>query len=253
MTANNKHTEFVKNHFETYASTGKWQSLYSKNINSNNFPFFLRIKWFEKIINKISPDNILDVGCGSGDFIPIIPTTISSYLGIDLSMSMIKSANIIIKEFPKNIQKKFQAHQTEFMSFNPKKKYDFILSSGFLEYFENLKEVCQKLYKLNNKNSYLAIQVPNREFYRWKGISLEKKSDKGFAHYRISKEECDEILKSVGYKKISGEYINVFFFNYSHKFPRLHVLLNRLLNNLFSDNFLKRRSSMYCGLYKKNN
>ena len=72
---------------------------YSKNINSNNFPFFLRIKWFEKIINKISPDNILDVGCGSGDFIPIIPTTISSYLGIDLSMSMIKSANIKIKDF----------------------------------------------------------------------------------------------------------------------------------------------------------
>ena len=247
----NKHTKYVKDHFETYASTGRWQSLYSKNINSNNFSFYLRLKWFEKIVLTNIPINILDVGCGSGDFIPIIPHSINSYLGIDLSKNMIKSADDIVKKLPQKVQKKFHVKHAEFMNFKSKNKFDFILSSGFLEYFKNLKEVCLNLYNLNNKGGYLAIQVPNREFFRWKGISLEKKIDKGFAHYRLSDKECDQILESVGYRKISGEYVNIFFFKYCHKFPKLHVFLNFFLQNLFSKNYLKKRSSMYCALYKK--
>jgi SAM-dependent methyltransferase len=242
----------VKEHFDAYAETGRWQSLYSKNVSAKNFPFIVRLKWYRDVIQILAPKTVLDIGCGSGDFISIIPDSTELYRGVDLSEHMVIATQKIIAQLPEDRRIRFSAEQSDFKSYQGKDHFDFILASGFLEYFDDLQPVVNRLYELTAVGGYLAIQVPNREFFRWNGISLIEEKNKSFKHYRISGDECDALMVEAGYEKIQGDYINHFYYRYTSTFPRLHIFLDRVLRKITPRAISRIRSSMYCGVYKRN-
>jgi SAM-dependent methyltransferase len=247
----NSNNPSVEQYFDDYAETGSWQSLYSNKVSKKNFNFIIRLNWYREVISTLLPKSVLDIGCGSGDFISIIPNSTELYRGVDLSEQMVVATQKIIAQLPKDRQKHFLAEKSDIKNYQGKDNFDFVLASGFLEYFDDLQPVVNRLYELTAVNGYLAIQVPNREFFRWKGISRVEEKNKGFKHHRISADECDALMKAAGYEKIQGDFINHFYYRFTSAFPRLHIVLDRVLRKVTPKALSCVRSSMYCGVYKR--
>lgn len=65
--------------------------------------------------------------------------------------------------------------KTDFFTYNSEKKYDIVSSFGFIEHFENTKEVIQRHVDLLKIDGYLLITLPNfRGLNGW----VQKKYDK---------------------------------------------------------------------------
>jgi len=122
-----------------------------------------------KAINFLNPKpntEIFEIGCGSGATLKQINKKFKSKVyGLDTSN---KAINYAIKEF--NLKNMY--HST-FASFETKKKFDIIISGGFLYVTPNhlLKKTFQKLFKLIKKNSFLIIwdyDTPYNYINNWK-------------------------------------------------------------------------------------
>ena len=164
---------------------------------------------------------------------------------------MVLAARKIIKTLPEIHHKKFTVEQSSFLDYQDQSNFDLVLASGFLEYFKHLQPIADHLFKLTAVGGFLAIQVPNREFFRWNGVALAEEKDKGFYHHRISGEECDELMHNSGFEKSYGNYINHFYSPYGRFFPRLHVFLDKHLRKITPRETSRKKASMYCGVYKK--
>ena len=108
-----------------------------------------------KAISFLKPKpnlNIFEIGCGCGSTLKKINKVYKSKVfGIDTSKKAIDYA------LKKNKLKKM-FHST-FMSFKTKKKFDIIITGGFLYVTpdELLKKTFKKIFKLMKKNSYLIV------------------------------------------------------------------------------------------------
>lgn len=239
----------VEEHFDDYARTGRWQALY-QGINRKNFPFLLRLHWYRDRLRERAPASVLDIGCGSGDFIGALPRGTRRYLGLDLSAKMVDATRAVIAQLPAGRRGNFDAVQASFLEYAGKERFQFVIASGLIEYFEELPPVVARFADAIEPDGCVAVQVPNREFFRWQGVALADEQDKGFRHHRISGEECDRLMRDAGYDKLRGDYINHFYWRFSGRLPRLHILLDKLLRGVTPRAVSRRRASMYCGLYR---
>jgi len=137
--------------------------------------YFDKNKPFTKLERKmisLSRGKILDVGCGTGGFIPHLSKK-GDVLGIDISPSMIK----ICKERGfKNVK------VADIFKFKPKNKYDTILlldeNIGLVETVNKAKKLLKKLSKLlapNGKILANAQEAGKKDYDVWEARALWKK------------------------------------------------------------------------------
>jgi len=107
-------------------------------------------------------DNVLDAGCGYGDFISNVKA--SRRFAVDLDEEM-------IRHLPKDVEFK-QGSIAEIDKYFPKESMDFIFSSNVLEHLsrENINHFFQAALSLLKANGRLGIMMPNykrayREYY----------------------------------------------------------------------------------------
>jgi SAM-dependent methyltransferase len=125
-----------------------YQKYYPKNYQIKNS--FLGKTW-----QKISflfkkyfiPDNIslLDVGCGQGDFLKSLSSTINA-TGIDLNPILSSDIKTIKDDYLKH-------HFTQ--------KYDLITFWHSLEHFSNPRQAINKSLSLLKKHGHILISIPN--------------------------------------------------------------------------------------------
>ncbi len=119
-----------------------------------------------KFLKPNSNSNIFEIGCGCGSTLKKIYSLFNSNVfGLDTSM---KAINYAIKKH--NLKNMF--HDT-FVSFKTKKKFDVIITGGFLYVTPDqlLKKTFKKIFKLMKKNSYLIIwdyDTPYSYINNWK-------------------------------------------------------------------------------------
>lgn len=122
-----------------------------------------------KAITFLDPkpsSNIFEIGCGSGTTLNKINKKFKSKVfGLDASKQAINYAR---KKY--NLKNLFH---TTFASFETKKKFDIVISGGFLYVTPNhlLKKTIKKLFKLTKKNGYLVIwdyDTPYNYVNNWK-------------------------------------------------------------------------------------
>lgn len=117
-----------------------------------------KIKIFLKLIqNKKGIENVLDIGCATGDFLNEFPFG-KNKIGIDLCEKNIEFANA------KYRRNKYIC--SDFLNFKFDKEYDIIILSEILEHVENDRELLE--IAINNSKMVL-INVPledecNKEF-----------------------------------------------------------------------------------------
>ena len=182
----------IKKHFNQYASTNKWSNLYKNEVDDRNINFYLRLKTFQKLLSKIKGKTIVDVGCGTGDYLSIIPEHYKEYLGLDFSKEMIKKA----KKNKTNTKLNKSFRVFDINNHKIQKKFDVVIASGLIEYFTNHDEIIEKLLQLCKTGGRVIIQYPNKNFYRWKNKKYQKSPGKNFFHNRFSRKEVFEFFKN---------------------------------------------------------
>ncbi|MBU1117711.1 class I SAM-dependent methyltransferase [Patescibacteria group bacterium] len=130
-----------------------YKKYYPKNYQSSPSlveSIWLKFNLFYKKLYLPPKCSLLDVGCGSGQFINSLPPSIKA-TGIDLSKS----------NHPHIIQADFIKHK-----FN--QKYDVITFWHSLEHFQHPKKVIAKAQRLLNKDGLILITIPNTDSLAFK-------------------------------------------------------------------------------------
>jgi SAM-dependent methyltransferase len=241
----------VEEHFDGYAASHKWQDLYEKELNKDNVAFALRLDAYADLIRELQPGSVLDLGCGSGDYLPVIPAQ-TRYHGVDISAVMIRSVQEKIDQLPPERRAHTSCEVAAISEMSANTAYDFILASGFVEYFDDVAPIVEKMAALTNREGYVATQVPNRLYYKFEGVRHWQSEGKAFRHHRMTREECDEIHADVGLEKVRGFYFDHLYFPKSRKwFPKLHYILDSRFAKLTPENFSRKFATGYLGLYRK--
>lgn len=97
--------------------------------------------------------------------------------------------------------------ESDFFVFESDKKYDFVFSFGFIEHFENTKDVVNRHVDLLDKNGYLLIILPNfRGLNGW----IQKKFDrKNFEAHNLNSmviKNLSNIMTELAVNDIKIEY-----------------------------------------------
>lgn len=119
------------------------------------FRDYSQLKSLERKAIYLAKGNILDVGCGAGNYIPYL-TKKGKVLGIDISPNVIKAAK---ERGVKNVK------VANIFSFKPKNKFDTILlmenSIGMAETVKKTKKLLRILKSLLSKNGQILSDIRN--------------------------------------------------------------------------------------------
>lgn len=138
-----------------------WEDVWgAKNIKYELNEKFLLDKnimnYFEKFIGS-DKKSVFEIGCSPGRFLAYLNKKGHSISGIDYS----KKGNIQLKKNFKTLGiKKYTLYEEDLFKFNHNKKYDVVMSFGFIEHFDDPDTVVEKHIELLKKNGLLILGIP---------------------------------------------------------------------------------------------
>jgi SAM-dependent methyltransferase len=124
-----------------------------------NFKYEIKTILNYKSNNNIKNLSILDIGCGSGNFLLTMKKFNFDLTGIDID------AQVIL-----NLKNNYQinAEVNTFSEFKTNKKFDVIYMSHFLEHCPNPMETLLKAKNLLKKGGMVIIKVPNIDSFSFR-------------------------------------------------------------------------------------
>jgi len=114
-----------------------------------------KIKWIESF--ELEEKTILDIGCGTGDFLEACKNSSWKVTGIEPNEA---ARNLSIKKVNQNVEADIKTLLDE-----KKQMFDVITMWHVLEHVTNLKEYTAQLKKLLKPKGILVIAVPNYKSY----------------------------------------------------------------------------------------
>jgi ubiquinone/menaquinone biosynthesis C-methylase UbiE len=136
---------------------------------------------------------VLDLGCGTGEYINEVNEVACRVIGVDLSLNML----IYLKSCdPNSIVVNGSAYRLPF----PNNIFDVVYSIGVLEYIQVM-PVLQECLRVLKPNGTLVLTTPNRHsarklVLRW----LRRKNPRQSQAAYYSREQCIMFLSSAGYQ-----------------------------------------------------
>ena len=110
-----------------------------------------RLSWIQKNHHLNDGEHVIDIGCGSGDFLKTLPNNIKK-TGVDIDKPSIDKAQ------QKNQDISFIC--SPFEKFNINEKVDLITMFHVLEHLPNPLETLKRLHEIADENTALLIEVP---------------------------------------------------------------------------------------------
>ena len=134
-----------------------YMSLTRAQDSNDRFIFGLNI--IKNLSNKLNSIDVLDVGCGSGNFYIYLNSYFKNmnYLGIDFNINQIKSSKIKKKNF-----KIINQDLREKWFF---KKFDFVWSSEVIEHILDDNNFFENLVRSTKSGGYIIITSPHLDSY----------------------------------------------------------------------------------------
>lgn len=223
--------------------------IYFDNIAKGYAKYQRKFKYYYNDISKYfnfylnDDDSILEIGCGNGVLLSRLKGNYK--VGIDFSEEMIKEAKVLFPDLEFHIQ------DAENISLT--KKFDVIILSGVIGYFDNLTEVFESLKQVCYPHTRILISYYN---FLWEPflkfgelLRLKKKSPK---QSWLTKNDIENILYLSGYE--SFRTTNRFLLPIN--IPIISYIFNRyiarlpLFNSLCVSRFINARPIYH---YKENN
>ncbi|MCK4352482.1 class I SAM-dependent methyltransferase [candidate division WOR-3 bacterium] len=149
-------------------SKSDWDNFWQNKSNINQYLEVNRIDFYKEVIDKIQPylkGKIIDVGCGTGDFLRLLKNKYPSCL--EIFGSDISDASI---ERCKNIIPDGKFIQSDIFHLNFKDKYfDVVICMELLEHIEFPHDALKELTRICKTNGYAILTVPNGEIDTFEG------------------------------------------------------------------------------------
>ena len=122
-----------------------------KRKNKKPKEIFIFIK---NLIRNKNHVNLLDVGCADGELLGYLDNFFnkSNFFGLDYSSKLISEA-----KKKKIIKNNVNFKKVNFLNYNLNKKFDYIIMSGVISYFDNSKIIIEKISKNLKKNGSLIL------------------------------------------------------------------------------------------------
>jgi ubiquinone/menaquinone biosynthesis C-methylase UbiE len=145
-TTQTTHKDLIRTHFDSYAPT--WHDRLTNHV------YAMRYRAVERMVTSLPVTSVLDVGCGTGDFVQLFDPSRTRYLGVDISANMIAECRRL-----------FPAHEfkvTDGDSIDaPDASVDLVLSIGVLEYLHDPVSHLKELIRVAKPHGHIIVTVPN--------------------------------------------------------------------------------------------
>jgi SAM-dependent methyltransferase len=126
-------------------------------INIELNPNDLIKNWISNNIDFTNIKSVFEIGCYPGRYLTIFGDQGVEVNGVDYIKDVIKLHDIFaLKKY-----KVGQFYNSDFFNFEPKVKYDCVMSLGFIEHFDNWEKTMINHFDFINDKGYLIIEVPN--------------------------------------------------------------------------------------------
>ncbi|OGE42619.1 hypothetical protein A3B45_00220 [Candidatus Daviesbacteria bacterium RIFCSPLOWO2_01_FULL_39_12] len=153
-------------------------------------------QWTLKKFSSFLRGEILEVGCGIGNFTPFL-TEYGKVWAIDIDRRYVNQTKRTLGDKAKVGYGDIERGEYFF-----KKKFDGIVCLNVLEHIQDDKKALKNLYKLLNPNGYLILLVPSHQY-------LFGEIDKSIGHFRrYSQKQLEDNLKKIGFKLIKSTILN---------------------------------------------
>ena len=142
---------------------------FSKNASSYSEYNIIQKEVAKKVVSLVDfePQNILDLGCGSGEIYKLIKWDIKSFIAIDISKKMceLHPKNPLIKVINANYEDDKLYEELR------KENFDMVISSSSLQWCSNLDDMAKKISKLS-KNCVISLFCEGtfKTIYRQSGL-----------------------------------------------------------------------------------
>jgi cyclopropane fatty-acyl-phospholipid synthase-like methyltransferase len=150
----------------------------------------------------------IEIGCGSGNYMIYIAKEFGYRIsGLDYSNNMeYVRANL---EF--NGIHNAELFNIDFFDFQPAKKYDLVLSGGFVEHFDDHEAVIRKHGELARTGGLVVVIVPNLTHIHWLLCSIfDPQTIKVHRFPLMRKKILRDTLEKVGLEVIHCDYHRTF-------------------------------------------
>jgi 2-polyprenyl-3-methyl-5-hydroxy-6-metoxy-1,4-benzoquinol methylase len=230
------------------------------DLNFSNDFYIAEIlnKYLTKNKNKIA----FEVGCAPGKWLIYL----SEHFNYNVEgCEYLESASKTTDENLKLCRiSNYHIYTSDFLDFNPDKKYDVVLSLGFIEHFIDVDNVCKKHADILNPNGILIIGVPKFTGLNWLIANFldkfnENKILQGHNLDVMNLNNYNNLGEKIGCKNLFVNYIGGFepaLFDLSKAplwFWIAFQIINLFLNNkLFRNLNIGFYSGYIMAVYKKN-
>jgi cyclopropane fatty-acyl-phospholipid synthase-like methyltransferase len=137
-----------------------WNSIWEKlpPVQAYQGPIYEQHPVLAKFLSQAGGGDAIEIGCGSGNYMIYIAKEFGYRIdGLDYSNNMdYVRANLL-----HNGIRDSELFHVDFFEFAPSKKYDLVLSGGFVEHFDDYEAVVQKHVEFLKPGGLVVIIVPN--------------------------------------------------------------------------------------------
>lgn len=142
----------------------EWYECDERYAGRNADPNLKPIWNYKKIISFLKPDvgQVLDIGCGTGDFLAYAKKNGWEVSGIDFDAAAIKTAKEIFK-----LDKVKAEELGEYYKENLEKKFDLITFFDVFEHLDNHLEFIGLVKTMLKPSGYIAMSLPYRKRADW--------------------------------------------------------------------------------------
>jgi len=254
----------VKDYFEDAAKRGTWASLYDEELDRHNYNFLTRRA---QVIRLLSTDQtfnqVLDLGCGTGDYAQVADAHGGAYHGIDFSPEMALQARI---RSDNPAQTSITVASGEHIPYGDN-SFDLVLAIGYIEYFRDPTTALLEIRRVLKTGGVLVMQSPKRQIagtlgplvgapvrfvyrqfiHRGTG-KLRSRPD---VMVRYSGHRLDDLLKKFGFARTDYAFNNFYFYpeRFRMLFPGLSIWLSEAVTR-FNPKTLGVLALNYVGKYK---
>lgn len=195
----------VRDYFESTDQVAKFGAQDDYNLLS-------RRRAVAELLDRLEFDEVLDLGCGSGGYLPLVSAHDCEYHGCDFSESMIDAARERAVDIGVADRTSFEVADAADTPY-PDDRFDVVFSVGLLEYFEDPDDLLREISRILRPGGGLVLHSYSPYPYlnhMWPLLGRVKRLiGDGVAHHRRPKHEVDDIAARHGFELVDWRHSNV--------------------------------------------
>ena len=126
------------------------------------------LDFYKSLYTPKSGEKLLDIGCGTGDYLVTVEETRAELWGIDISNNAAEVAKRRLKR-----PEKILCQSADPLPFRDG-EFDAVTSFGSIEHIPNLDSILSEIHRVLKKGGHAILMVPNLYYYQFIWKTLRK-------------------------------------------------------------------------------